>query len=124
MSKRPPRVFDKVKWHTDGSSVLPGVFLGWAVRRGLTSDEIAPNDARGVDLLIAPPTTARAARMLAHRQLERKLGPVDIASCYGILASVGDATSLAILAARPPLRDPYKKYEKSVMKSITRRLKG
>lgn len=69
-------------------------------------------------LLVAPAT----ARELAHRQLERKLKPVDIASCYGILAAVGDATSLGIIAAHPPLRDPYKGCEKDAARAIKRRL--
>lgn len=76
-------------------------------------------------LLVAlPPTEAqmRAARGLVHRTLRRKLTSSDALGCYGILELVGDARSLALIQARPPLTGDYAGEEKRVIRALQRSL--
>lgn len=75
-------------------------------------------------LVSASPTDAqvRAARSLAHRILRRKLAPSDAFDCYCILELVGDARSLALIEARPPLTGDYAGEDKRVIRSLQRAL--
>lgn len=241
------RVYDKLKWHEDGDTSA-GFFLGWAAKRDLLSDDIAPKDARGAkagkmsglsllevyggslasDLLsdegnafaavlyaskagplpktvraldaafaawrarkaplrkgkalpkarkvdadfvvslleelepspelaraavelaewarkgknaslvgsaldvvgthlddgdFAPDAKlAKAARSLAHRQLEGKLKPIDVFRCYKVLGAVGDAASLELMLSRPPLTKEWKGSEKEPLAALRKRL--
>ena len=65
--------------------------------------------------------TSRAARELAHRQLARKLGPVEVMACYNVLAVVGDATSAERIKARPLLTGAWKGAEKKALRAIAKR---
>ena len=45
---RSPRIYDKTKWHEGPEAALPGLFLGWAIRRDLAGDELMPADTSKV----------------------------------------------------------------------------
>ncbi len=65
---------------------------------------------------------AKAARSLAHEQLEGKLQPIDVFRCYKVLGAVGDASSLELMLSRPPLTNEWKGSEKEPLAALRKRL--
>lgn len=65
---------------------------------------------------------ARTARALVHRILKRKLSSREAFDCYCVLQLVGDESSLALIASRPPLTGDYKGEEAVAMRVLKRAL--
>ena len=62
------------------------------------------------------------ARIFLQGLLDRDWAPVHVATTFLALRSVGDASTLAILAARPPLPEPWAKVPRLASKAIRSRL--